>query len=356
MTSTPSKSLAWIWITPYTPPSETCLSVPSGGVVYAISDDLVIKLPFQFLIPIDLPDNEQACVFHRDLGLRSFELLHNESTLYEILSANPPHRNIVRKLFGGSESGLVLERIASKLSEVHEGASTETRHRWLLELVSALSWLEQLGYTHGDLAVRNILVDKDSRLKLSDFDQATRNDHEYFNSTVEEDHSGLATCLHFILSGIDPIASSGRDFRKVKQQMHDGKYEVHAEAEILGDIIRAGWTGRLMGRSFAQIEQDVISALKTESERKLGLISRLFAQVYPATLLRLKNLLWGVDGAEIEPSNAQAPELDVRQMRQTYDAWLDTVETDQQWKDEEEYRLAWKAVGLEGTKGEWSVL
>ncbi len=61
--------------------------------------------------------------------------------------------------------------------------------------MSAIAWLEGLGYTHGDLAVQNIGVDSNNCLKLFDFGASTSRTHHAFNHVTEKDHTGLATCI-----------------------------------------------------------------------------------------------------------------------------------------------------------------
>ncbi|KAM6513312.1 hypothetical protein FALCPG4_015749 [Fusarium falciforme] len=47
-----------------------------------------------------------------------------------------------------------------------------------------------------------------THLKLFDFGSAYQLSHEHADRMLEKDHFDLATCLHFILSGIDPLSGS----------------------------------------------------------------------------------------------------------------------------------------------------
>jgi serine/threonine protein kinase len=46
--------------------------------------------------------------------------------------------------------------------------------QWMQELADAVACLESLGYAHGDINPRNVLVDDDDHLKLIDFDHACK--------------------------------------------------------------------------------------------------------------------------------------------------------------------------------------
>jgi RIO-like serine/threonine protein kinase len=106
------------------------------------------------------------------------------------------------------------------LEKIWADAEEIMRHRWIRDLVDVISWLEKLGFTHGDLAVRNLAVDSSNRLKLFDFGSATTNDHYDYTADVKRDHSGLATYLHYILTGVDPFAnaSSAQEVRQIENQ------------------------------------------------------------------------------------------------------------------------------------------
>lgn len=86
------------WPTPYYMPHNHCLSIgqaPSQGLVYAIDENIVVKVPFQSPIT-NRPDSEAE--LYRDDSLRSFELLRKEANIYQIL-ARHPHPNIVRCVY-----------------------------------------------------------------------------------------------------------------------------------------------------------------------------------------------------------------------------------------------------------------
>lgn len=89
------------------------------------------------------------------------------------------------------------------LENLWEKSDEITRYRYLKELLDGISWLEELGFTQGDMAVRNLGVDSTGRLKLFDFGSATLKGYYGYAADVKRDHFGLAICLHFILTGVD---------------------------------------------------------------------------------------------------------------------------------------------------------
>jgi serine/threonine-protein kinase RIO1 len=142
-------------------------------------------------------------------------------------------------------------------------ASRADRERWALELLGAVSWLEEMGVVHGDLAVRNLGVDRQNRLKLFDFRSAISRSHPDFRNDVIRDHFDLSTCLHFLLSGVDPFANvrSRQEADKVRGMMESGRWTIGEGAKSLADIIQDGWAGRTSHRTFHDVLQQAVRIL-----------------------------------------------------------------------------------------------
>ncbi|KAF5696016.1 kinase domain-containing protein [Fusarium globosum] len=115
---------------------------------------------------------------------------------------------------------------------------------------------ESDGFVNGDLAVRNLGVDKTGTLKVFDFGSSSFSASE---NDVIADHFDLATCLHFILSGIDPFAGvqSHSEAIRTRDALKAGQWAVSESAEVIGDIIQNGWTGRTGARPFTDILNEV---------------------------------------------------------------------------------------------------
>ncbi|KAK1657038.1 hypothetical protein BDP55DRAFT_568141 [Colletotrichum godetiae] len=291
-----------------------CLSVgPSQGLVYAINQEIVIKVPFQY------PVLEDTSTHHLlDLSLRSFVSLEKELAVYQTIKAHP-HLNITRRLETDEANCLFLERL-TPLEAAWRTSNEPDRRRWALELLDAVRWLENQGWANGDLAVRNLGVDSTNRLKVFDFGSAVDRCHPDYENDLRRDHFDLATCLHFILSGIDPFtgANSYAEVKKVRATLESGHGVVGPGAEVLTGIIQDGWTGRGSTR-FSQ-----------DFERAFDILGPL-ARSTPT------------DQSE---SHYQRLESHCRD-------WLHNSPRNPHWKDVEGYLLDCKAVGLEADMDMW---
>lgn len=246
------------WITPYRMAHNQCLSIgqaPSQGVVYAIDAHVVVKLPFQYPVPNRPDSDDELC---RDDSLRSLELLRKEINVYQKLALHP-HPNIVRCFYARSATCLFLERAIDPLQLAQAQATKQLRYRWIRQLLSAVVKLKELGYTHGDLTVQNIGINDNDCLKLFDFGNATSKLNVIFQPTLEKDHSGLATCLYFLLSGVDPMANAKdwSEVRCIQRELCEGRYSIVSEALILRGVIMDGWTGAAAFRTFDEIRKIV---------------------------------------------------------------------------------------------------
>jgi len=306
-------------IVPFLGKLGLCLSIahaPSQGLVYALDADIVIKLPFQYTIPDDLDDE---AIFYLNHGLRSFVAMERELAVYNAV-INRQHPNIARRLEANSTSCLFLERL-QPLEEIWANTNEMKRHRWIRELVDAVCWLEELGFTHGDLAIRNLAIDSSNRLKLFDFGSATTNDHYDYAADVKRDHSGLATCLHYILTGIDPFANvnSVKEVRQIESQLLAGRGTIGAGAEALADVIQAGWTGQAASTKFSQVKE------------------------------RVKAIIGAVDPVNVsETSEEHYQRLESRCAK-----WLNRATPDQRWMNLDDYCAACMAKGYEAEMDDW---
>ena len=244
-------------VIPFLDRLDNCLSIgnaPSQGLVYSLDNDIVIKLPFQYSIPDDLDKNAVPYLNHT---FRSFIAMEREIAVYDVL-AKKPNANVARRLKADSSTCLFLERL-HPLEEKWAESDETMRHRWVREMLAVICWLEELGFTHGDIAVRNLALDSSNHLKLFDFGSTTTEHHYDYAADVKRDHSGLATCLHYILSGVDPFANtySVQEVRQLESRLLEGRGTIGAGAEILIDVIQDGWTGQAASTKFSHVKKRV---------------------------------------------------------------------------------------------------
>lgn len=286
--------------------------MPSEGLVYAIDHEIVLKVPFQQLV-------RDADTSSLDQSLKSFVCQERELAVYQSLERNP-HANLVRRLKTSQVDCLFLERL-TPLENAWQLSSQQDQRRWALELLDAVSWLERNGWVHGDLAIRNLGVDGTNRLKLFDFGSAIPRSHSDYSNEMARDHFGLATCLHFILSGDDPFsrAQSYSEVREIQRILATGHGLIKPGAKILTDMIQDGWTGHASSLTFGQALQRAISKIK------------VLDQSIP-----------------LEQSDSHYRQLEARCRD-----WLDQAVRNPDWKNIKDYSLACEAAGHEVDLDVW---
>ena len=298
------------WFTPYRFPLSTCLSIgPSQGIVYELSDGAVVKLPFQYPVAESPPTDDTIEQMH--MSLRSLALSKKESTFYDVL-ANHPHPNLAQRLPTKLALGIVLPKYQS-LEKVWGLHTIATRRAWIRQLVSAVAWLEHLGYMHGDLKVPNMGIDGHNQLQLFDLGSVRHCDDEGFAEQVVEDQFALATCIHFLASGIDLIAKTNSrvEVQETLNMLKGGRGIVDEAAKDFDEVIQAGWSGNLSGFSS---------------------LSKGIADVR--------------DNTAILPAEDFPPEI-----QQNLDH--STIKEDHRWIDEKAYRVAWMSKGYEVPDNIW---
>ena len=130
------------------------------------------------------------------------------------------------------------------------------------------------------------------------------------------EYSALATCIYFILSGVDPFdgVKSMKELRKLQTDLAEGRGQVHPDAAILEEVIQACWTGRHSATTFAAFFLKIRAVLDPDG---LG---------------------WTSD---------TAGQRDWETERFCRD-WLRTARVDPQWKSMAEYCSEWRQVGVDG--------
>lgn len=268
--------------------------------MYTLSKKAVVKLPFQYPI-CDAPCRNTANE-HLYMSLRSFAVFKKESAFYDLVALKP-HPNIAQRQ--RSKHGIVLEYL-HPLEHFWDLSTKEMRLGWIQELVSALGWIEGLGYAHGDIKIQNMGIDFHRRLKLFDFGFIVHRDDPDFDQQVLEDRFKLATCIHFLASGVDFLAKA-ESFTQLRQTIRDlkeGKGIINEAAKEFKGIIQEGWTGQLRS-ALADIQKDIAPNRRCHPEDK-SLLDLHFASDYD---------------------------------------WV--VKEEPRWMNEEDYRAAWKKKGFE---------
>ncbi|KAL2166325.1 hypothetical protein VTG60DRAFT_2932 [Thermothelomyces hinnuleus] len=147
---------------------DNLISRGAAGHVLHISPNIVLKCPTKFdnAFPEQMEEMEE-----------SDKRIEAEKAVYRALMEHP-HPNIVQCILCAPE-GIFLRRMESTLQDRLSQPRTATipariQERWVLQLTSAVVWLERLGLVHGDLRPANILLDVDENVQLGDFDATVR--------------------------------------------------------------------------------------------------------------------------------------------------------------------------------------
>ena len=94
---------------------------------------------------------------HVFLSLQSFMLFKKESHFYNIL-AQEAYPHIAQGFQCGQEQVIFLECL-DPVEEVWGSVTRDTHLEWIQQLLSALSWIEELKYVHSDITIYNIDID-----------------------------------------------------------------------------------------------------------------------------------------------------------------------------------------------------
>ncbi|KAG6160684.1 hypothetical protein E4U51_007458 [Claviceps purpurea] len=189
----------------------------------------------------------------------------NEKSTHELLMKHP-HPNIVRCILCVPEG--FMERMETTLQtrlDQDYAPSNRTKARWITQTASALSWMEGVGFVHGDLRPANILLTADDNIRLADFDASVKIGEQLeaasepfvrLNEGLELPHAepiteqfALGSCIYMIsfghmpLDGIDPPARI--------QKLLDNEFPSMENDAEFGGVTLSYWWGQYASVSAA---------------------------------------------------------------------------------------------------------
>ncbi|KAI0969623.1 hypothetical protein F4678DRAFT_463409 [Xylaria arbuscula] len=144
---------------------------------------------------------------------------------------------------------------------------------------------------------------------------------EIFGKNIQTAHQRLASCLHYLLSGVDPDKEASgfrnlQDLTRFREKVRSGGYAVQPDASPITDVLQAAWTLKAGTESFASIAEKVSSALNQ---------------------------------LEIEPNEALPPHIPDQYYLSLGDRcleWLRTQEKNSEWMERSKYKSACERVGF----------
>ena len=250
--------------------ADDSISSGSSGQVYAIGQHLVLKCP----IVLDNPHPTQ-----KSMMKESQIQIDCEKAVYKLLMENR-HPHIVHVVLCTPE-GIFMHRQAMTLKTRLENPDIpqDLKSRWIKQLSSALSWLEHLGFAHGDLRPANIFLSPEEDIRLGDFDCTVKigeklkagggsygklyENYKFPNASPMTEQYSLASCIFTIQFGHEPwheIEEPQKVLKLIKNEFPDASGD-----EIFGGIIQKCWHGKY--DSMREVEHDILSQLGLEKGR-----------------------------------------------------------------------------------------
>ncbi|CCE32190.1 uncharacterized protein CPUR_06050 [Claviceps purpurea 20.1] len=236
---------------------DTTLGFGGGGVVFKISKRVVFKCPMDFENPAPCQEEQMK---------RCATKLANEKSMHELLMKHP-HPNIVRCILCIPE-GFFMERMEGTLQarlDQDYAPSNRTKARWITQLASALSWIEGLGFAHGDLRPANILLTANDNIRLADFDVSVKIGQELeagsepfvrLNEDFELPQAGpiseqfaLGSCIYTIRFGHIPF--SELDFHIMVRKFIKNEHPSTDNDIEFGGVTQNCWQGQYASVSAA---------------------------------------------------------------------------------------------------------
>lgn len=280
------------------------------SLVGFVDQDLAVKIQKQYSVPPSSIGTGND-LFLLNLGLGNFEAMVLERQVFKDLQ-NSPHINLV--------TGVVLDDVDNVLFFEHvkplrtEWAESDIpcRHRWAIELASAVSHLEAVGIVPVKTCVDDIGVDSTGRLKLMGFGTSPRctprvgvqqkpgkhtNQLPRRQKINEDDmktaYQRLAACLHYILSGIDldEQAQKTDDDENTQKQglgfqetVWYGEFPISPEASPISSILEDSWAPGAGAQTLEAVEEKVRRALGSTAEvidnsKRLSEVSEVRAEI-----------------------------------------------------------------------------
>lgn len=251
---------------------ERLVARGAGGQVFIIGQHVVFKCPTNF----DNPAPDQADEIAESAGR-----IANEKSMHRLLMEHP-HPNIVRCILCVPE-GFFMERMETTIQaridhqSTRNAPSTHAKTRWIVQIASALSWLEELGRVHGDLRPSNILLTGDDNVRLADFDASVKIGEQLLvasepfckldkqfkppNAGPISEQYALASCIYTIRFGHIPLSELDAPDRV--RSFINNKYPSTDEDEEFGCVMLDCWNGQY--DSMSAVHNEVKSRCEAES-------------------------------------------------------------------------------------------
>ncbi|CVL08109.1 uncharacterized protein FMAN_14227 [Fusarium mangiferae] len=280
---------------PFSLASDHVIASGAAGHVLAISQRIVLKCPTTF----DNPAPSQEVDMKENI-----EKMKNEERIYSLLREKPHPHILISPLY--IPQGIFLHRQAMTLNDRLEECSSkplpeQIQERWIRQLSSALTWLENLGLIHGDLRPTNIFLaarGDEGDIQLGDFDCAVEKGSQLLassepfckvlknyelpeGSAITEQFS-LGSCIYTIR--FQRIPWHDLDPPTRVQKIMNGELPESSSDALFGGLMSRCWIGDF--ESVYSVDQEIIRLL--QNKRGLQAVETMLSSMNPDLISTLE--------------------------------------------------------------------
>ncbi|KAG6125582.1 hypothetical protein E4U28_000919 [Claviceps purpurea] len=214
----------------------------AGGQIFAISKRVAFKCPTKFGNPAPSQEEEME---------ESAAKIEHEKSMHELSFFMERMEATLRTRIGQYSEGHV--------------PSDRTKARWITQIASALSWIEGLGFVHGDRRPANTLLTANENIRLADFDTSVKigeelqaasepfiqlgEDFETPQAGSISEQFALGSCIYTIRFGHIPL--DGLDPPEGVQKLMKNELPSTENDTEFGDVTVSCWQGQYASISAA---------------------------------------------------------------------------------------------------------
>lgn len=172
------------------------------GVVFRRAHDRALKLPMLF--KGDETSQDWSLSFEESANRSNPKVFAHELNVLKSLGNHP---SLVKVFSYSVEGGIEMELLSGgsleSFLEVNPAVPLERRIQWCLQIAEGLQYMHSRGVIHTDLALRNILLDDQSNVRIIDFSNCvleSEPDEIDETATVHTDMFDFASAMYSLMT------------------------------------------------------------------------------------------------------------------------------------------------------------
>lgn len=251
----------------------------STALVYRINETIVVKYPRstkdkRFQKELDFYERLKSLTSPPDIVKCYF--VHSSAIFLQYCAEGNLHSRLLER----------QERQRRRVVSVSTYEDDSLISRWLIQLTSAAAFLESVDLAHNDIHPRNLLLDQQLSMKLSDFDSVRKTGDDFpgapapyarilnrepdkgtFGSCgARTEQFAIGTILYFMIYGHEPYEDTELDDDEITDRFRDMQFP-RLRDRFLELIIRKCWFGEFPSMSSLKSEvHDRLSGTITHME------------------------------------------------------------------------------------------